>query len=200
MRRLAADRRAVDAHRGQRRMQVGSELEVAKTDDRELPGHRDAARLRLGQDAQREQVRAAEDGVDARRTRSSSASAARPLLRVVGAGTTTTATSGRPRACAAAWNACWRRRARSSPPAIIASRRRALGMEELGDRAADLVVREADQHVDRRRGQVPGLDHRDAGASSRLRPSAECMMPVSTMPSGRRPMIALEQRVLAEPT
>ena len=34
-------------------------------------------------------------------------------------------------------------------------------------------------------------------ASRRLRPSAECMMPVSTMPSGRRPMMALEQRVLA---
>src|SRR5213594_1925086 len=33
-------------------------------------------------------------------------------------------------------------------------------------------------------------------ASKRLRPSAECMMPVSTMPSGRRPMIALLDAII----
>ena len=36
--------------------------------------------------------------------------------------------------------------------------------EVLCGRRADLLVGEADQHVDRRRGQVPGLDHRDARA------------------------------------
>ena len=63
LRRLPADRCAVDADRRQRRVQVGSELEVAEADDGESLRDRDAGDLCLCHDTQREKIRAAEDGV-----------------------------------------------------------------------------------------------------------------------------------------
>jgi hypothetical protein len=38
-----------------------------------------------------------------------------------------------------------------------------LGVKVFGDRGADPFVRETDQHVDRRRRQIPGLAHGDSG-------------------------------------
>ena len=50
-------------------------------------------------------------------------------------------------------------------PLVVAAIRpagAALRVQELRHRAADRLVRETDQHVDRRRREVPGLDDRDA--------------------------------------
>ena len=115
---------------------------------------------------------------------------ARPLRSVVGAGTTDRRTFGKPSCARGGANASRRRRERSSSPATTARRRRPLACRNSATARADVLMREAHQHVDRRRRQIPGLDHRDAGGQQPLAPSAECTMPVSTMPSGRRPMMA----------
>ena len=125
------------------------------------------------------------------RRASRSASALRPLPSVVGAGTTTGRHSPRPRRAAAGRSSRGARPARASSAGDDGEPAPALRVEVLRHRAPDLLMGETDQHVDRRRRQIPGLDHRDAGARAGAGgPPAECMIPVSTMPSGRRPMIA----------
>ena len=187
-------RRAVDAHRGQRRMQVGGELEVAEADDRQLLRHRDAARLRLGharrapagrscRRRRRRRRRAASSSAERRRGRCAAWSAParrRPAHRVEAE-----------RARRVLSKASWRRLARSSLPATTASRRRPLAWRNSRHRAARRrrgrsrpACRSASASDPRSR--PPGCRR----PSRRLRPSAECMMPVRTMPSGRRPMIA----------
>ena len=131
------------------------------------------------------------------RSRSSSASAARPLLSVVGAGTRTTATSGSPAARAASWKA-------SQPPhgtLVVAGDHRqpapAAGVQEVDHRAADLRVREAHQHVERRRRQVPGLDHRNAGGQQALAALGRMHDAGQHDAVGAAADDGLEQRVLA---
>src|SRR5215510_6525802 len=62
--RLPADGSAVDANGGEGGVRVGRETEVAETEHRHAPWHRDAARVRLGDHAGCEDIRAAEHGVD----------------------------------------------------------------------------------------------------------------------------------------
>ena len=59
----AADRLAVDADRGDARMAVAADLEVAEAGDRDAPGHGPAAPLALGQRAEGRQVGHAHRGV-----------------------------------------------------------------------------------------------------------------------------------------
>jgi hypothetical protein len=173
-----------------KQVQVGGEFESPKRRCAELPRHRHATRLRLGDHAEREKVELQKTASDRPGPSSSSARAARPLRRVVGAGRRRPGAPARGERLRGGIERLLARRARSSLPETIRELPPALRVEERGDAPTDLHVGKTDQHVDRRRRQVPGLDDRNAGASRRLRPSAECRMPVSTMPSGRRPMMA----------
>ena len=92
--------------------------------------------------------------------------------------------------CAAAWKAPGGAAARSSSPAIDRQAPPALGVQE---RATARPTSSCEKPTSMSIGVGVRSQVSTTGmpaASRRRRPSAECMMPVSTMPSGRRPMIA----------
>ena len=145
------------------------ELEVAEADEREVFGDGEAARARFLERAVGEEVRAAEHARSGRAPVSSScARPCRPRVSVDGAGTVTTSTSRQPSAASTARKPRWRARARASSAQTRPNRRWPRGEQVARDRFADLLVREADQHVDRRGRHVPGLDHGDLGVDEPL--------------------------------
>jgi hypothetical protein len=119
----------------------------------------------------------------------------RPLPTVVGAGTIDwhrrRGLPAMPSSARPSERPCCGCTARSSLALMVATRRRPRLVQVVGHGGADaLFVRKADQHVDRGRRQVPGLDHRECRWPSAAPALGERMMPVSTTPSGRRPMMA----------
>jgi hypothetical protein len=147
------------------------ELEVAEAHHRQPPAARDAARLRFGDHAVRQQVGAAEHRVDLGLGRQQLARRGAAALERGGAGTTTTRHGRQAERQRRGQKASCRRVARSSSPATTASRRRPLACRNRPlRRPPTFLVREAHQHVDRRGRQVPGLDHRNAAGQQALPP------------------------------
>jgi len=95
-----------------------------------------------------------------------------------------------PRVRAVAWKASLRRQARSSSPLTTPRRSRPLACRYSATaRPTSLCEKPTSMSIGvgvRSQVSTTGMP----APSSRRRPWAECMMPVSTMPSGRRPMMA----------
>ncbi len=92
----------------------------------------------------------------------------------------------------------------------MASRRRPCACRYSTDRRPHLFMGETDQHVDRRRRQIPGLDHRDAGGQQApaarrrphdpgqhdaVRPTADDRVEQRVLPRLRVPALAEHQLV-----
>ena len=182
---------------GERGMEVAGERQVAEADHRQPIGNGDSLHLRLDQDAEREQVRAAEDRVDARMAREQvdepGAAAAQRRRRAHDA--RRHARRGRP------WRAPWRAPPRRNPScgAAPARRRRSATARRRRPRetrcsttAAPIFSCENPTSMSigasasGPRSRSPECPRPAAGAG----PPPECTIPVRTMPSGRRPMIA----------
>ncbi len=153
---------AVDPHRRQRGEGVRREVEVAETDDGQVAGHGQAARLRLHQHAVGQRVRAAEDraGEGAELEEPGEPFPAQPEIGRRAA-RRTVAMSANP-----CFSSTDRNAAFAHFRARVVGRHQAeapmpLGDEVLRHRLPDLLVGEADEHVDRGRREVPHLHDRD---------------------------------------
>jgi hypothetical protein len=194
-RRRGTDPGAVDPHRGQRRMQIAGETQVAQPDHGQPAGHGDALRLGLGQHAQRHHVGAAEQRVDV--------GMARQQLAQAGAAH---ADIGRRRQQPAGHGGLARPAVMPSDDGRIGKRlhaalRALVVRAQRGDAAlaarmqvarhglAHFFMREADQHVDRIGRQVPGLHHRNAAGQQALAALGRAHDPGQHDAVGRRPMM-----------
>ena len=187
---LPADAGAVDADGGERRCVSAAKAKSPKPKTASRPGigmSRACASVITPSASVSELQNTA--SISGRRA-SSSARPLRPWPSALGAGTTQTGTSGLPRR-AEAWTKPSRRTpARGSSAVTIATRRTPFACRYSAT-AAPTFSWEKPTSMSigvgvRSQVSTTGMP----AASKRRRPSAECMIPVSTMPSGRRPMIA----------